>query len=94
MHMQRMHMFMGIMAAIFFMVLSPFLSDGGIITHSPPSVNRFGMLPIVFSLYCQIVRYSGASAGSSGIFRKGKSEDCASPPLVTGSASGFPWGKG
>ena len=54
--MQRMHMFMGIMAAIFFMVLSPFLSDGGIITHSPPSVNRFGMLPIVFSLYCEIVR--------------------------------------
>ena len=56
MHMRRMHISMDIMAAAFFMVLSPFLGDGGIIAHLPPPVNLFGRITIVFSLYCEIVR--------------------------------------
>ena len=54
--MRRMHISMDIMAAAFFMVLSPFLGDGGIIAHLPSPVNLFGRITIVFSLYCEIVR--------------------------------------
>ena len=64
MHMRRMHISMDIIAANLFMVLSPFLGDGGIIAHPPPPVNRFGRIPIVFSLYCGIVRIRGKNRKS------------------------------
>ena len=63
MHMRRMHISMDIMAANLFMVLSPFLGDGGIIAHLPPPVNLFGKITIVFSLYCEIVRLVACSWG-------------------------------
>ena len=59
--MRRMHISMDIMAANLFMVLSPFLGDGGIIAHLPPPVNLFGEITIVFSLYCEIVRLVACS---------------------------------